>query len=460
MSRRTQVAQTAAKATAALSRTLTHGGGTSLPGVVGLKVDPRLVRHLSSRLQGSVVVTGTNGKTTTARCISAMLAASGHPLVHNQAGSNLLRGIASSLSLRLPLSAGKTKPWGLFEVDEATMPAACRELRPAVVIVTNIFRDQLDRYGELRSTAAFLRKALEHLPKTSTVLLNADDPLVASLGKDLPQHVIYYGIEDTAISKQRLPHAADSLTSPVTGALLRYDAVFVGHLGHYRSPDKSFARPRPDVALTKLSLRGLKGSTLSITVGKQTTKFGVSLPGIYNAYNALAAFAVSAALDIPAASAAKAVTQTAAAFGRIEKVKVGRKDLLISLIKNPIGTNEVLETLALDKPKKHFLILINDNFADGQDVSWLWDADFEKLFSQASHITVGGLRAYDMALRLKYAGGAEEDIAIYEDLGQALAKALDQLPAGGTLYVLPTYTAMLELRRHLADQGYLNHYLA
>ena len=454
---RTQLAIGAAKISGVLSR-LRGGGATSLPGVVGLKIQPRLISQLQRNLAGSIVVTGTNGKTTTSRFVGEILGAADKPYIHNQSGSNLLRGIAAVLAQTSTKPRKGRRPWGLFEVDEATMPAACRELAPKVVVVTNLFRDQLDRYGELQRTADYLREAFASLPASTTILLNADDPLVASLGKGLPQKVVYFGIEDTSVSKPGLPHAADSITTP-TGKLLRYEAVFTGHLGHYRSPDRSLKRPKPTVAVTDVRLDGTAGSDLKIKLGRKSIKLRLSVPGVYNAYNAVAAAAVGHALDVTPTKIAAAISQTAAAFGRAEHASVDGRTLFIGLIKNPTGANEMIHTLTLDAKPKDFLIAINDNFADGTDVSWLWDADFEQLLPITRRVAVAGTRADDMALRLKYAGRPESDVAVYHSLTKALGESLAKLPDGGTLYVLPTYTAMLELRRELANAGHLKHYL-
>ena len=454
---RTALAVGAARAAGALSR-LRGGGATSLPGVVGLKIQPRLIGRLRRNLAGSIVVTGTNGKTTTSRFVGEILRAAGKPYVHNQSGSNLLRGIAATLAQGAARARGGKKPWGLFEVDEATMPAACAELAPKVVVVTNLFRDQLDRYGELQRTADYLRQAFAALPKSTTILLNADDPLVASLGKGLPQKVIYFGLEDTSVSKPGLPHAADSITTP-TGQLLRYEAVFTGHLGHYRSPDCSLKRPKPSVAVTDIRLDGIAGSDVAIKLGRKTIKLRLGVPGVYNVYNAVAAAAVGHALGVAPAKIGKAIARTAAAFGRAESAAVDGRTVFIGLIKNPTGTNEVIHTVALDGKIKDFLIVINDNFADGTDVSWLWDADFEQLLPGARTVAVAGTRADDMALRLKYAGRREQDVTVYHSIEKALGESLAKLPKNGTLYVLPTYTAMLELRRELANAGHLKHYL-
>ncbi len=452
------IAVRTARTLAGISR-LRGGGATSLPGLVGLKIDPALIRRRSRRLAGSIVITGTNGKTTTSEFIGNALELAGRPVIRNQAGSNLLRGIASTLALRVDRHRrGERKPWGVFEVDEATMPAACRELRPKVVVVTNLFRDQLDRYGELKRTAELLRTGLRSLPKSSIVLLNADDPLVAALGKGLPQTVRYFGIEDTSRSKPRLPHAADSVSDPKTGELLSYDAVFVGHLGHYRGG--ALRRPRPHIRLTDLSpVRG-RGYELTVALGRRTVTMSLRIPGLYNAYNALAALATAEAAGVPPAKAGQAIAETAAVFGRQEAVEIEGRRVVIGLIKNPTGANEIINTFAEDRAKKRFLVLINDNFADGLDVSWLWDTDFEQLLPQVESIAVGGTRAADMALRLKYAGLDPAEVPVHRSIEGALKAELARVAPGGTLYVLPTYTAMLALRRELTRAGHVKHYLS
>lgn len=454
---RTRLASLVGRLAAAASRRR-GGGGSSLPGLLGLKIDPSLIRRAARDLAGTVVVTGTNGKTTTSRFIGQSLKRAGRPYLHNQSGSNLLRGIASSLVLHRPTRTGAGKTWGLFEVDEATMPAACRELQPTVVVVTNLFRDQLDRYGELHRTADYLRDGLRSLPAEATVVLNADDPLVASLGTGLRAKVRYFGIEDTSASRQTLAHAADSLSDPQTGELLEYSAVFLGHLGHYRGSSR-FRRPKPGVALTKVKLNGLAGSTLTVREGKRSFGLELRLPGLYNAYNALAAVAAGSALGLPVALTHQAIAGTAAAFGRVEQVSVGDRKLFIGLIKNPTGTNEVIHTLALDGRPKDLLIMINDNFADGRDVSWLWDADFEELLPHLRGVTVSGTRAADMAVRLKYAGLSPDKIIVQEKVSEALGAALAGAPARGTVYALPTYTAMLDLRQELFRRSLVGHYL-
>ncbi len=442
----------AGRTAGALSR-LTGRGATSLPGVVAGKIDPNIAAKLSRNLAGIIVVTGTNGKTTTSRFIANVLREAGHPVLHNQSGSNLMRGIVSTL-----LGDYTPNTWGLFEVDEATMPEACKQLGPDVIVVTNLFRDQLDRYGELRTSAAHIVAGIAEAPE-ATLVVNADDPLVATLPSTaaVAANTLFFGISDTSVGYQNLPHAADSVTSP-TGDLLAYSRVFVGHLGHYQAKDLS--RPKPHVEASRIEEQGLNGSRLEAKLGTKNIKVELPLPGLYNVYNALAALTVARALKLDIDSAARALSSTAAAFGRTEVIEVSGRRIFIGLIKNPTGANELLRTLGSDDSKKHVLIAINDNFADGRDVSWLWDADFELLLPQLDRLTVSGKRALNMALRMKYAGLAEKEFHTEPDLESALGAALEAVSDGETLYILPTYTAMLELRRLLSKQRYITHFLS
>lgn len=431
---------------------LTGRGATSLPGVVAEKIDPQIAAKLSRDLAGIIVVTGTNGKTTTSRFIANVLREDGQTVIHNQAGSNLMRGIVSTL-----LKPHKKNAWGLFEVDEATMPEACRQLQPACIVVTNLFRDQLDRYGELRTSASHIAAGIAAAPG-ATLVLNSDDPLVATLApKSAIKKTFYFGIDDASVGHRTLPHAADSVTSP-SGELLEYQRVFVGHLGHYHAKD--LHRPMPRIRATHIQQHGLRGCDVTAVIDTKSIDISLPLPGLYNVYNALAALAAAKALECDVRVAAQALTTTAAAFGRTEVVDVGNRKIFIGLIKNPTGANELLHTLATEPGKKHVLVAINDNFADGKDVSWLWDADFELLLPQLEHLSISGRRALNMALRMKYAGLPEQSIETEPHLEAALQSALEATPAGETLYVLPTYTAMLDLRRILSKQRHITHFLS
>ena len=470
MMRRT-AAVLAGKATGMLSRLSRRGGGTTLPGDVARAIDPDVLRKLARDLKfGSVVITGTNGKTTTARLISWLLEGAGHRVVSNRAGANLIFG-ATAAALESAGADGRLRAdWGVFEIDEASLPKAVDEIQPKAVIVLNLFRDQLDRYGELESIAKRIESALERLPAGSRALLNADDPRVAEIGLDLPAPPLWLGIEDTSVAERDLPHAADARTCPRCGASLIFDAVYVGHDGVYRCPNKDFARPAADITATNIQLDGF--DNIAMTVGmrrpssadratetqavKPDQRLELPLGGLYNCYNALAAYAAGVTIGLEPQYIAERLKNFRAAFGRQERMEFRGRHLNLVLSKNPAGFNETLRT-AVDLAKgNNFLIALNDRKADGTDVSWIWDVDFERLKGKATVLVPAGSRAHDLAVRFKYAG---LDAAPPEpDPGRALDALVKATPEGETAHLLTTYTAMLDLRAELVRRGWAKPY--
>jgi len=444
-----------ARAIGAASRTSGRGGGTTLPGRVLLRLSPDAIARLGSRLSRSTIVSATNGKTTTAGMISAALAAEGRKPVHNRAGSNMTWGVATAL-----LEQHGTE--GLFEVDEAWLPKVTAQLDPELIVLGNLFRDQLDRYGELETLADEWAKLVEARAGHTRFVLNADDPLIADLGRDREERprpgVSYFGIEDTRHALPELQHAHDAKHCRRCGHPYEYERAFVGHLGHYACPSCGAQRPTPDVAATEIDLLGMEGSQLSVRTPKGDLKLKLPLPGLYNAYNALAAIAAALDLGVGLELVRSGLESVRAVFGRVETIEVDGKPVSILLIKNPAGANEVLRTLRLesDGGDLDLWIALNDGIADGRDVSWIWDADFELLAGAARHVTCSGTRAPEMALRLKYAGWPPESIAVEDEIAGSLERAVAQ--ADGRLFALPTYTALLELRTLLADRGLAKDY--
>jgi len=430
-----------------LSRTLGRRGGTTLPGRVLLRLEPRAIASLGKKLaRGSVVVSATNGKTTTSSMLASVLEASGAAVVHNRAGSNMNWGVATAL-----LDAGSAPDQiGLFEVDEAWLDRVARDLDPSLILLSNLFRDQLDRYGELELLADRWAELVAERDGRSTFVLNADDPLVADLGRERSR-VVYFGVEDRSHSLESLEHASDSKRCRNCGHEYEYEAVYLGHLGRYRCPNCGRERPKPEIAAETVKLRGMAGSDVRITTPTGAIELSLPLPGLYNVYNALAATAAALQLGATTAQVGEALSRVAAAFGRAERVRVNGRDVAILLVKNPAGANEVLRTLTLEDGALDLWIALNDGIADGRDISWIWDADFELLADRAGHVTCSGTRAEEMALRLKYAG-FEGPIAVERELGPSLDSAVASAN-GGRLFALPTYTALLELRDLLADRG-------
>ncbi len=442
-----------ARAVGAASRASGRGGGTTLPGRLLLRLDPGAIARLGAGLaDGSTLISATNGKTTTAAMLAALLGAEGRVPVHNRAGSNMTWGIATAL-----LEQGGHE--GLFEVDEAWLPRVAAQLDPRLVVLGNLFRDQLDRYGETEALASEWAKTVAAHAGRARFVLNADDPLIADLGRDVEgerrEGVVYFGIEDASQALPELQHAFDAKHCRRCGAPYAYERAFVGHLGHYSCPACGAGRPAPEVAATRIELRGMSGSTVTVRTPGGELRLELPLPGLYNVYNALAAVAAALELGVAPERVAPALAEMRGAFGRVETVAIGEKRVAILLVKNPAGTNEVLRTLRLEAEGAgeglDLWIALNDRIADGRDVSWVWDADFELLAGSVRRVTCAGTRAPEMALRLKYAGWPEDSIAvepgIEASLDRAVAGSRDQL------FALPTYTALLELHKLLSDRG-------
>lgn len=446
---RVATAVTAARAAGTASRVLGKGGGTALPGLVAERVDPRIVANLGRQLGRRVFVTGTNGKTTTSRMLASILEANGQRVLHNREGSNLMRGFASTLAAHSSpfgtLPAAK-ETLGLFETDEATMPAATRALRPSVLAFTNLFRDQLDRYGEVDTVAALWRESLTTTPKSATLVLNADDPSVSELAVDWPGPIHWFGLDDEAMAG-KLAGAADARWCRVCGGNFRYERRYFAHIGYWYCDGCDRRRATPATVASNVALH-LDGATFDEPgLGHVATP----LTGLYNVYNALAAIATARVLGVADDAIVRGLGMVQAAFGRQEVLTYQGKTIRLLLCKNPAGANEILRLLAVIPPGLSVAVLLNDRFADGQDVSWTWDVDFELIADRVALSFAGGTRAADMALRLEYAGWpAPRDVI--EDPA-LLLDAIAGTPGASEWFVIATYTAMLEFRAELQRRG-------
>jgi UDP-N-acetylmuramyl tripeptide synthase len=363
----------------------------------------------------------------------------------------LVSGVASTLL------AARGAELGIFEVDEGALPEVARRLRPQAVLLGNLFRDQLDRYGELELIAQHWRAALGDLPG-STLVVNADDPLLSELARAYEGPLRTFGIDDRAHARPSLQHAADSTYCLQCGRPYLYAAAYVGHLGEWRCAACGHSRLSLDVAARQIELHGLEGSTFTLSTPEGTARVRLRLPGLYNIYNATAAAALTGFLEVPVEEIAAGLESFTAAFGRFERIAIGEKRVLMLLIKNPAGANEAVRTLLDGKPPTRAVVALNDEIADGRDVSWIWDVDFEPLLAGLDEVIVSGTRAAELALRFAYGGLARDRIEVVPDLERALDHGLAQTPAGGELVVLPTYTAMLGLRGVMARRGHVGEY--
>jgi UDP-N-acetylmuramyl tripeptide synthase len=425
-----------------------------------LRLDVHAIGELAARVpQGCAVISATNGKTTTAAMAASILERAGVRLVHNRAGANMAGGVASTLLTAAHASGGIDGELGLFELDEFWLDRLASELAPRAVLLGNLFRDQLDRYGELETIADRWAGMVQGLPATSSLVLNADDPLIADLGRSGAADVTYFGVEDEAMALPEMQHASDSKHCRRCGAAYSYEAIYLGHLGRYRCPSCGQERPAPSVAAERIELDGTRAARFRLRTPAGGVDVALPLPGLYNVYNALGAAALCLQLGVSLELVAGGLEDVRAAFGRAETVAIGDAELSILLIKNPAGANEIFRTLVLEQGELDLLAVLNDRIADGRDVSWIWDADFEILAPRVRHVTCAGRRAAELALRLKYAGVPTDRLVVTPALPDALTAAL--AAAGGQrLFALPTYTALLELRDELASRGHVQQFWA
>ena len=421
--------------------------GTTLPGKIANWLDPEMMRHLSvAYADGIIMITGTNGKTTTANLLASVLRGAGKACAFNQAGANLVTGITGALIQNTRWSGSSRASLALLEVDEATVPKFCAQVSPTLAIVTNFFRDQLDRYGELDTTVRMVR---ESLPKETVLVLNADDPLVAQFGTEHPP-VIYYGVERTPDSRGESEETREARFCPVCGTALDYTLFHYGQLGIFECLGCGFHRPEPEVLAQKVRLE--EGLVL-FRVG--VTSFTLSLQGYYNLYNALAALTAARQLGVNDALIEKGLRGFVPQAGRMERFYLPEGEMTLTLVKNPTGFDQVIQTMLGVNKSLRILIGINDLAADGRDISWLWDVNFERLGTHdacINQVICTGLRAEDIALRLKYAGVSVEKLIIEH----ALTTGLDRLQASRATeeaaFILPTYTLLFPLREILEER--------
>ncbi len=459
MDARLGLAVASARCVSGLSRALRIGGGTAAPGIVAGRVDPRALEKLSLRLgRGVVVVAGTNGKTTTARMLAEILARDGRRVLHNRAGANLVTGIVSTLAAGVAVDRRSGSATAVLETDESALPEVLRRTTQAVVVLTNLFRDQLDRYGELDLILGRWRAALTQLSPSTTLVVNADDPSLVALTDGLSATRRLFGIGDSIHRLAAVPHSAEVLSCRTCDLPLQYHSVYVGHLGDWYCPACRVARPDLDVSASAVELKSADSQSFEVSGIGASPRVDAGVPGLYNTYNVLAALTAADVLDVRPDRSLSAVACYRAAFGRAELVMHRGRRLRVMLVKNPVGCDEVLRTIsgANGRLELPLLLCLNDAASDGRDVSWIWDVDFERLAGSSGQIGCAGSRWADLRNRLYYAGVSPDRIRV---LGPDLRHAVDaftcSLEVGASGFILPTYTAMVDIHQNFAADLHL-----
>lgn len=426
---------------------LKGSGATAAPGLFALKIDPNLVKKLTIKNNlRSIVISGTNGKTTTARLIYEILKAN-HRIIHNRAGSNLLRGVASTLIENSSFFGKVQADLCLWECDEAALVPISKNINIETLVLLNLFRDQLDRYGEIDTIRNKWKLTIENLPKTATLILNSDDPSTNYLALFSRSKNIFFGVETDNINLPQVENVADVKYCIVCQHKLSYSKLFSAHLGKFTCAHCNFKRTSPQISASTLSFNPNFSTNMKVSSDKGIMSLNYGLPGLYNVYNVLAAISTATVYKTDPDRIKNAINKFAAAFGRFQTASIDSCETTTFLIKNPAGANEVIRILAT-KSNLNILAILNDKIADGRDVSWIWDTNWEALDGKVSNIYISGSRAYDLALRLKYAQLPIKQQNIITNIKSALSTSTKN----SSLIILPTYTAMLELQKYLEGE--------
>jgi lipid II isoglutaminyl synthase (glutamine-hydrolysing) len=440
------IAVFAAKTITSTIRTFKLGAASVLPGTIGKRLHPQILAMLSQQIKyGVIVVAGTNGKTTTSLLLRDILTKDGWKVVHNEAGANLVNGLITTLLEHTSLTGKLKADYGILEVDENVIPIVLPQLKPKYILALNLFRDQLDRYGEVDTITYRWGKAIADLDSNSILVVNGDDPSLAHLGQQQeqgknPKQVKYFGLTEPELYLDEIPHAVDSTYCPTCGTALDYAGVYLSHQGDFNCPKCSFTK-------SKLSI--------------DSKEWPQVLIGVYNKYNTLAAITTMESIGISKSVILETIDKFQAAFGRSEEVIYHGKKVRILLTKNPASMNETIRAIGQvnrSGDDSVSLMVLNDRTPDGTDVSWIWDVDTEKFVNAGGTIVVSGDRVYDMALRLEYSKTDPQSgckIIVKEDLKQAIDTAIELTATNETLHIIPTYSAMLEVREILTGRKIL-----
>ncbi len=451
------LALAAGKGSGTAGRLLNIGGGTSFPGAIARRIDPLVLQKVASASQAQkAVITGSNGKTTTCRMLAAFTQAAGTRVAQNRSGSNLLQGVTSVAVREADLRGRMDARLLLLEVDEATMRRVAPEVAPDMVLITNVFRDQLDRFGELYSMARMLEAAVEALPAHASAVLNGDDPLVASFAPHARARRLYFGLRAECVGAEVPEHASDSIRCVHCQHALTYRRAYLSHLGDYECTGCGNKRPDLDIAITEVQTLPDGGTDITAETPAGTMQVRVPLPGLHNVYNAAAALAGAFALGaLEPENARSALANLRPAFGRLEEISADGRQVVLSFVKNPASYNATLRLITRRPGRKHVLAAHSNTVVDGEDFAWLWDVELEQLMPDLASLVVSGSRAEEVALRMKYAGANPADIRVITGRQAALDAALANTPSDEPLYILAGYTPMREFRQVMQRRGWV-----
>ncbi len=448
--------KTAAKATQLAGR----GGGTAITGAVARRIDPQILRRVVlERGEPVIAITGSNGKTTTARFTAALLRGEEIVVSHNSAGANLVQGVTSLAVSFADLRGRLPKGILVVEVDEGALPQVAPEMAPRAVLVTDLFRDQLDRFGEIYAVRDAIESVAAGLPAESALVVNGDDPMVATMAPDRQGVRVTFGLELDR-STDRITRAADTIRCPRCQADLEYRHVYLSHMGDYHCPACGFGRPNLDVAVTSLDVAGLDRTRMTVRTPSGELAIEIPQSGVHIAYDAAGAIAILVGLGLPLDNAAESLASVGPAFGRLEKIDAGGRSIVLAFAKNPTSYNTTLRALATEGEPRQLLIAASNTLVDGEDFGWLWDVDFESMVGRVERAVVSGTRADELANRLKYAGLSPKKMTCVEGRAEALTAALRGLPADRRLVILSGYTPLIELRNEMRRRGWTGRYWA
>lgn len=426
---------------------LLRKGGTNIPGKIAMKFDKRILEKTSAGAE-VIIVTGTNGKTTTSHMIEYAMSEAGHDVLANKTGANLLPGITAEFTCNATMSGKAKSKYAVIECDEAALRHVVPLVKPKAIVVTNLFRDQLDRYGEVMNTLKLIAEGIKKAP-SSILCLNGDDSLTSSLSTMVNNKTVFFGIS-TPVGDQKDVEISDAKYCIKCGEEYKYHYHTYAHLGDYYCPKCGYKRPNPDVEVIDIKKTSFTGSLIKLNVHGKQVEFPVNLPAVYNIYNAIAAFSAYMVAGLPSKEIITSLGRVKSSFGRMENFEFNGKNVQMILVKNPAGCNQVLEYLSDIEEDISVAISLNDNAADGHDISWIWDVDYESVVSKwkVKNIIVSGTRAEDMLVRLKYAGVPEENIII-EKSPEGLVGMVGNLDT--PVFIMPNYTSMLVLRELISS---------